>query len=71
MDAVPWAAGPEGQAAGLRVINLSLAGYADPAAPGARGKPLELAIQQCFSKVAALTTSAARKAASWLGVALQ
>lgn len=34
MDAVTWAAGPEGKAAGIAVINLSLAGYADPAAPG-------------------------------------
>ncbi|WIA36981.1 hypothetical protein OEZ86_008218 [Tetradesmus obliquus] len=33
MDAVTWAAGPEGKAAGIAVINLSLAGYADPAAP--------------------------------------
>jgi hypothetical protein len=37
MDAVAWAAGPEGRAAGIRVINLSLAGYVDPAAAGGRG----------------------------------
>jgi hypothetical protein len=36
MDAVAWAAGPEGQASGIRVINLSLAGYVDPEAAGAR-----------------------------------
>ncbi|WIA09993.1 hypothetical protein OEZ85_010205 [Tetradesmus obliquus] len=32
MDAVTWAAGAEGQAAGIRVINLSLAAAVDPAA---------------------------------------
>lgn len=34
MDAVTWAAGAEGQAAGIRVINLSLAAAVDPAAAG-------------------------------------
>jgi hypothetical protein len=34
MDAVAWAAGPEGKAAGIRVINLSLAMAIDPAAEG-------------------------------------
>ncbi|KAF6259725.1 peptidase S8/S53 domain-containing protein [Scenedesmus sp. NREL 46B-D3] len=33
LDAVAWAAGPGGRAARIRAINLSLAAYADPAAP--------------------------------------
>lgn len=32
MAAVEWAAGPEGQAKGIKVINLSLAAYVDPTA---------------------------------------
>jgi hypothetical protein len=36
MDAVAWAAGAEGKAAGIRVINLSLAMGIDPAAEGKR-----------------------------------
>jgi hypothetical protein len=39
MDAVAWAAGPEGKAAGIRVINLSLAMGIDPAAEGKRQVP--------------------------------
>ncbi|KAF6257327.1 peptidase S8/S53 domain-containing protein [Scenedesmus sp. NREL 46B-D3] len=37
LEAVSWAAGPEGKAAGIRVINLSLAVYIDPAAAGSHG----------------------------------